>query len=144
FLALLVLSLAALAIAPAWSERVVSELRRRTVASLVAGVIVLIAVPIVIAILLVTVIGIPLAIVLTAAYAAALVLSAVVVSYLVGRWRSARAHRGGVSRCGAITLGALVVSLGVSLPFLGPIVALAVILAGAGAVAMEWRDRRAG
>ncbi|HEY8535049.1 MAG TPA: hypothetical protein VIL25_01320 [Vicinamibacterales bacterium] len=144
FLALLVLSLAALAIAPAWSERVVSELRRRTVASLVAGVIVLIAVPIVIAILLVTVIGIPLAIVLTAAYAAALVLSAVVVSYLVGRWLFERAHRAGVSRWGAITLGALVVSLGVSLPFLGPIVALAVILAGAGAVAMEWRDRRAG
>ncbi|HEX7085725.1 MAG TPA: hypothetical protein VF198_05140 [Vicinamibacterales bacterium] len=142
FLALLVLSLAALALAPAWSERVVGQLRRRTWASLLAGAIVLIAVPLVIAILLVTVIGIPLAIVLTAAYAAALVLSAAVVSYLVGRWLFERAHRAGVSRWGAIALGALVVSLGLSLPFLGPIVALAVVLWGAGAVAMEWRDRR--
>lgn len=142
FLALLVLSLAALAIAPAWSERVVVQLRRRTLASLVAGAIVLIAVPVVIGILLVTIIGIPLAIVLTAAYAAALVLSAAIVSYLVGRWLFERAHRAGVSRWGAIALGALVVSLGLSLPVVGPLVALAVVLWGAGAVAMDWRERR--
>ncbi len=142
FLALLVLSLAALAIAPGWSERVVSQLRRRTFASLLAGAIVLLVVPVVIAILLVTVIGIPLAIVLSAAYAAALVLSAAIVSYVVGRWLFERAHRAGVSRWGAIALGALVVSLGLSLPVVGPIVALAVVLWGAGAVAMEWRDRR--
>jgi cytoskeletal protein CcmA (bactofilin family) len=144
FLSTLVLGVAALALAPAWSERVVAELRSRTLASVLAGLLVLIVVPIVIGVLLVTVIGIPLAIVLTAMYVAALVLSAAIVSYLVGRWLLDRAHRAGASRWAAVALGALVVSLGLSLPFVGWAVALAVALTGAGALAMEWRDRRRG
>lgn len=142
FLSILVLSLAALALAPAWSERVVAELRSRTLASMLAGLLVLIVLPIVIGVLLVTVIGIPLAIVLTAVYVAALVLSAAIVSSVVGRWLLERANRAGASRWAAMALGALVVSLGLSLPFVGWAVALAVVLTGAGALAMEWRDRR--
>jgi hypothetical protein len=142
FLSLLILNLVALYAAPAWFSRVAETLRARPLLSLLAGVLVLMAVPIVIAILLITVIGIPLAVILTAAYVAALVLSAAIVSYRLGLWLFERLHRTGVSRWSAMILGALVVSLAVSVPVVGSVVALAVVLAGAGALTVEWRDRR--
>ena len=104
--------------------------------------VVLIAIPIVIAILLITLIGIPLAVVLTAAYVIALVLSGAFVSYRIGLWVFDRLHRTGVSRWSAMIVGALLVSLGVSLPMVGWLVALAVVLTGAGALAVDWSDRR--
>jgi hypothetical protein len=88
------------------------------------------------------VIGIPLAVILTAAYVIALILSAAFVSYRIGLWVFDRLHRTGVSRWSAMVVGALLVSLGVSLPFVGWLVALAVVLTGAGALAVDWRDRR--
>jgi hypothetical protein len=39
-------------------------------------------------------------------------------------------------------VGAFLVSLAVSLPMVGGLIALAVVLIGAGALAVEWRDRR--
>jgi hypothetical protein len=59
FLSLLALNLIGLYVAPMWFSRVAETLRTRPLLSLLAGVVVLIAVPIVIAILLITVIGIP-------------------------------------------------------------------------------------
>jgi hypothetical protein len=141
FLSLLVLDLIGLYVAPTWFSRVAETLRTRPLLSLLAGAVVLIAIPIVIAILLITVIGIPLAVILTAAYVMALVLSAAFVSYRIGLWVFDRLHRTGVSRWSAI-VGALLVSLGVSLPIVGWLVALAVVLTGAGALAVDWRDRR--
>jgi hypothetical protein len=142
FLSLLVLDAIALYVAPTWFSRVTETLRTRPLLSLLAGALVLIAVPIVIAILLISVIGIPVAVILTAAYVAALVLSAAFVSYRIGLWLFERVHRTGVSRWSAMILGALVVSLGVSLPIVGWVVALGVVLTGAGALAVEWRGRR--
>jgi hypothetical protein len=142
FLSLLVLAAIALYVAPTWFSRVTETLRTRPLRSLLAGALVVIAVPIVIAILLITVIGIPLAVVLTAAYVIALVLSAAFVSYRIGLWVFDRLHRTGVSRWSAILVGALLVSLGVSLPAVGWLIALAVVLTGAGALAVDWRDRR--
>jgi cytoskeletal protein CcmA (bactofilin family) len=142
FLSLLVLNLIGLYVAPTWFSRVAETLRTRPLLSLLAGAFVLIAIPIAIAILLITVIGIPLAVILTAAYVIALILSAAFVSYRIGLWVFDRLHRTGVSRWSAMVVGALLVSLGVSLPFVGWLVALAVVLTGAGALAVDWRDRR--
>ena len=142
FLSLLVLNLIALYVAPTWFTRVAETLRTRPLRSLLAGAVVLIAIPIVIGILLITVIGIPLAVILTAAYVIALTLSAAFVSYRIGLWVFDRLHRTGVSRWSAMAVGALLVSLGVSLPFVGWLIALAVVLTGAGALAIDWRDRR--
>jgi cytoskeletal protein CcmA (bactofilin family) len=142
FLSLLVLNLIGLYVAPTWFSRVAETLRTRPLSSLLAGVVVLIAVPIVIAILLITVIGIPLAVILTAAYVIALVLSAAFVSYRIGLWVFDRLHRTGVSRWAAMLVGAFLVSLAISLPMVGGLIALTVVLIGAGALAVEWRDRR--
>jgi cytoskeletal protein CcmA (bactofilin family) len=142
FLSLLALNLIGLYVAPTLFSRVAETLRTRPLRSLLAGVVVLIAVPIVIAILLITVIGIPLAVILTAAYVIALVLSAAFVSYRIGLWVFDRLHRTGVSRWAAMLVGALLVSLAISLPMVGGLIALAVVLIGAGALAVEWRDRR--
>jgi hypothetical protein len=129
-------------LAPTWCSRVAETLRTRPLLSLLAGVVMLIAIPIVIAILLVTVIGIPVAVVLTAAYVIALVLSGAFVSYRIGLWVFDRLHRTGASRWSAMIVGALLVSLGVSLPMVGWLIALAVVLTGGGALAVDWRDRR--
>jgi hypothetical protein len=142
FLSLLALNLIGLYVAPTWFSRVADTLRTRPLLSLLAGVVVLIAVPIVIAILLITLIGIPLAVVLTAAYVIALVLSAAFVSYRIGLWVFDRLHRTGVSRWAAMLVGAFLVSLAISLPMVGGLIALAVVSIGAGALAVEWRDRR--
>jgi cytoskeletal protein CcmA (bactofilin family) len=142
FLSLLVLDAIALYVAPTWFSRVTETLRARPFLSLLAGALALIAVPIVIGILLISVIGIPVAVILTAAYVVALVLSAAFVSYRIGLWLFERVRRTGVSRWRAMVVGALVVSLGVSLPIVGWVVALAVVLTGVGALAVEWRDRR--
>jgi hypothetical protein len=142
FLSLLTLNLIGLYVAPTLFGRVAETLRTRPLRSLLAGVVVLIAIPIVIAILLITLIGIPLAVVLTAAYVIVLVLSGAFVSYRIGLWVFDRLHRTGVSRWSAMIVGALLVSLGVSLPMVGWLVALAVVLTGAGALAVDWSDRR--
>jgi hypothetical protein len=142
FLSLLALNLIGLYVAPMWFSRVAETLRTRPLLSLLAGVVVLIAVPIVIAILLITVIGIPLAVILTAAYIIALVLSAAFVSYRIGLWVFDRLHRTGVSRWAAMLVGAFLISLAISLPMVGGLIALAVVLIGAGALAVEWRDHR--
>ena len=142
FLSLLVLNLIGLYVAPTWFSRVAETLRTRPLLSLLAGAVLLIAVPIVIAILLITLIGIPLAVILTAAYVIALVLSAALVSYRIGLWVFDRLHRTGVSRWAAMLVGAFLVSLAISLPMVGGLIALAVVLIGAGALAVEWRDRR--
>jgi hypothetical protein len=142
FLSLLALNLIGLYVAPAWFSRVAETLRTRPLLSLLAGAVVLIAIPIVIAILMITLIGIPLAVILSAAYVIALILSAAFVSYRIGLWVFDRLHRTGVSRWSAMVVGALLVSLGVSLPIVGWLIALAVVLTGAGALAVDWRDRR--
>jgi cytoskeletal protein CcmA (bactofilin family) len=141
FLSLLVLNLIGLYVAPTWFSRVAETLRTRPLLSLLAGAVVLIAIPIVIAILMITLVGIPLAVILSAAYVIALILSAAFVSYRIGLWVFDRLHRTGVSRWSAMVVGALLVSLGVSLPIVGWLIALAIVLIGAGALAVDWRDR---
>ncbi len=141
--ALFLLGAAALAFAPAWAARVAATLRARVGWSALAGFLWLVLTPIVAGILAVTVFGIPLAIVLGALYVAVLLLSGVFVSYQVGTWVLARAGRPDASPWWRMLAGIVIVSLGISLPFVGWIVAIAVLLFGAGALLLERRGSRA-
>jgi cytoskeletal protein CcmA (bactofilin family) len=142
FAALLVMGIAAMALLPGWTARVAAMLRTHVGRSFLTGFIGLVLIPIAIGVLAVTIVGIPLAIVLLAVYVALLLLSGVFVSYRVGEWLLARAHRAQASRWMRIVLGALVVSLGMTLPGVGWIVGIIVVMAGMGALALERRDAR--
>jgi hypothetical protein len=140
FLALLILGWVALAVAPSWASRVAGTLRRRLGMSAAAGVAVLVLLPLLAGALLITVIGIPLSIVLLALYAAGVVVSGVIVGYRLGEWMLGRAHRPDASRWGRMALGVFIVALGVTLPAVGWLVALVVVMLGTGAIALEARD----
>ena len=142
FAALLVMGIVAMALLPGWTARVSAVLRARVGRSFLTGFIALVLIPIAIGVLAVTIVGIPLAIVLLAAYVALLLLSGVFVSYRVGDWLLARAHRAQASRWMRIVLGTLVVSLGMTLPGVGWIVGALVVMAGMGALALERREAR--
>jgi len=142
FLALLILGLAALTFAPAWPVRVASTMRARTWASILSGLFVLAVIPIVAAALAVTIVGIPLAIVLFAFYIATLLLAGVFVSYRTGDWLMERFHRMKSSVWTRMILGALIISIGISLPIVGFVVTLLVVIVGAGALVMERRSQR--
>ena len=140
FGALLVLGLAATFVAPARARQVSDMLRLRPGRSLVIGLLALVLIPLAIVALAVTVVGIPLAAVMVALYVLFLLLSGVFVSDGVGGWLLDRAHRVNASPWARVMLGALVVSLAISAPMVGWVLALAVIVAGTGALLLDQRD----
>jgi cytoskeletal protein CcmA (bactofilin family) len=139
FAALLILALVATAVAPARAARVSEVLRARPGRSFVIGAVVLVLVPLGIAALAITLVGIPLAGAILAIYVLFLMLSGVFVAHRVGGWLLERAHRTGSSRWARVTLGVLVVSLAITVPMVGWVVALAVVMAGTGALVLEER-----
>jgi hypothetical protein len=143
FAALLILGLAAASLWPGWPTRVSRTMRARTMASILSGVLVVVSIPLLLGVLAVSIVGIPLAVVLFALYLLILLLSAVFVSYRIGEWLFDRMHRTHASFWARLVLGVFVVSLGVSLPAVGWVVALAVLVAGAGALVLEQREQRA-
>lgn len=140
--ALLVLSGAAFLAAPRWSRQVADTLRARPAASLLAGLVVLVVVPMAIVAVAITIVGIPLAIVALATYVVLFLLSVVFVSYRLGDWILTRAHRSDVSRWMPILLGVIVLSLAMSIPVLGPLVSVVVVTWGLGAIVLERRLQR--
>lgn len=142
FLALLILGSAITAFVPERTRRVAATLHARFARSLLVGVLTVALTPIGIVALAVTVVGLPLAAVLSAIYVLLLALSAGFVSYRIGEWLLDLAHGTTASQWARMALGALVVSLGVTVPFLGWAVAGLVVISGAGALALEERDLR--
>jgi hypothetical protein len=142
FGAIVILGVPALALWPAWPRRVARTLRLRFGRSLLAGLAVLLLVPLVVAALAITVVGLPLAAVLFAIYVAVLLLSAVFVAYRIGDWLFDRARWRKGGSWGRLLLGALVVSLGVSAPVIGWLLIPAIVITGAGALVLERRDFR--
>jgi len=140
FVALLLLGFAAVAFAPAWAARVAGTLGTRAGASALAGLLLIVVVPLVAGVLLITVVGIPLAVVLLALYVVALISSAIFVAYRLGGWLLNRPDRPEPSPWGRMALGVLIVSAGIALPVAGWLVSLAVMVWGAGALALERRD----
>ena len=119
FGALLLVGAAVVAFSPAWAGRVAATLRTRFARSFAIGFLVLVLVPVIMAALAITLIGIPLAALLLAIYVVLLVLSGAFVSYRVGEWTLDRVRRRGAqaSRWAPIVVGALLVSFGMTLPF---------------------------
>src|SRR5262245_20871561 len=142
FLSLLLLGFAALALSSTWPLRVARTMTQRIGRSILTGLGLLILLPIVIGLLAVTVVGIPLAVLLAALYAAALVLSTIAVAFWIGSWVMERLHRPNASPWARMALGALIVSLGLSLPTAGWLVGMAVVVIGAGSLVLEWRDEQ--
>jgi hypothetical protein len=142
FLATLILGAVAIAFSRRWTGRVAEKLARHFGYSLLAGIIGLIVIPLVCLLLAVTVIGIPLALVLFALYCVALSLSGVFVSYLVGGWLLGRLRQTETSPYARLATGALVVSFLASLPWIGWVVQILVLMIGFGALILERKDSR--
>jgi hypothetical protein len=140
FLALLVLGAATIALSTLWAQRIAEKITRKPGISLLTGLLGLILVPLVCLVLVMTIIGIPLAVVIIALYAVALLLSGVFVSYLIGGWFFHRLKRPGVSPYVKLALGALAVALLASLPWIGWLFQLLILMVGLGALLLERRD----
>lgn len=139
---LFVLGAVIVALSPAWAGRVGATLAGRPGLSFGAGVLALIVTPIVIAVLLVTVIGIPLGMLMTALYIAALLLAAVFVAYRLGGWIFELFDRRDAAPYLRMLVGAIVLGLAMSLPFVGGLVALVALMLGLGALLLERRSAR--
>jgi cytoskeletal protein CcmA (bactofilin family) len=138
-LALLLLGFAAIALSSTWPARVAATMRTRPSGSVLTGLGVLVFTPMVAGVLAVTLIGIPLALVLVSLWLAVLVLSLVMVAYRVGGWLLERMNRPQASPWTRMAVGVLVVSLAISIPFAGWLLAIAILIAGTGALVLERR-----
>jgi hypothetical protein len=140
FLSLMILGAAAVGLSPRWANRVAITMRGRLGRSVLTGLLWLVITPVVVGLLAVTIVGIPLAVLLLAASAIVLVLSAVFVAYGIGGWLLDRRQQPEpASPWARMGLGVLVVSLAMSLPFIGWLVAALVVLFGGGAMILERR-----
>jgi hypothetical protein len=136
-LALLALGVPTLAFSGSWPERTRRALARGPGRSAIRGAGGLVLVPIAAALFAMTVFGAPLAIALIALYVAAILLAAVLVSYALGTWILERLNRSQVSPYGRFAVGATGIAVLVSLPLVGWIAQLAVVVLGLGALLFE-------
>jgi hypothetical protein len=141
FLALLILGLPIVAFAPVWATRIADVMSARFGVSLLTGLVLLVLVPLVVALLAVTVVGIPLAVVLAALYFSVLLASGVFVSCEIGAWLLGRMGRP-AAPWQRLTLGAIIVSFVISLPMVGWVFAILIVMLGFGALFLERRSAR--
>lgn len=139
FLALALVGLAAISLSSWWANRVVTAFTNQPGATFLSGFAGLILIPLIVVFLLASVIGIPLAFIVMALYAVALLLSGVFAAWFVGGWLLVQFNRPQASRWLRIIVGALAVSLLVSLPLIGGLFGLCILLAGLGALLLERR-----
>jgi hypothetical protein len=140
---LVVLAAVWLAMAPVYSARFGVTLRERPGLSIVLGFVWLVCVPVLTLLLLLTVIGIPLALFVAALYLALLPLAYVAAAVGVGdwaltRWQATHAATSGW-RVGAAALALVLLTALSHVPWLGALLAFAVLLAGLGALMLQWR-----
>jgi cytoskeletal protein CcmA (bactofilin family) len=140
---LIVLAAVWLAMAPIYSARFSGTLRERPGLSVVLGFVWLVCVPVLSLLLLLTVIGIPLALFVAAVYLAVLPLAYVAAAVGLGdwvltRWQASHAATSGW-RVGAAALALVLLTALSRVPWLGALLAFAVLLAGLGALLLQWR-----
>jgi len=140
FLGISILGAATIVFSALWAQRIADKITRYPWPSILTGFLGLVLIPLVCLILAMTVIGIPLAMVFFALYVVALLLSGVFVSYLVGGWLLTRMKRPSSSPYTRLLLGAVVIALLASLPFVGWIFQLLILMSGLGALLLERRD----
>jgi hypothetical protein len=139
-LATMIVGFVAIAASPLWADRVSAMITGKPWSSILAGLAGLLLAPLAIILLLITVVGIPLAFILLALYVIALLLSGVFVAYLVGGWLLDRFNRPQSSPYLRMAFGALAVGVCVSLPWIGWLVQLLILLIGFGALMLDRRD----
>jgi len=140
---LIVLATAWLAMAPRHSARFSQILRERTAVSLLLGFVWLVCAPVLAVLLLLTVIGIPLALFVAALYFAVLPLAYVAAASGLGDWALARWQAARASalswRIGTAALALVLLNALGHVPWVGALLAFAVLLAGLGAMLLQWR-----
>lgn len=142
FLVLLATGVVLLLISKVWAARVATQINSKPLKTLLGGIIGLIVGPIIIVLLAFTAIGFVLALVLFAVYCVFAVLAAVYVSYTAGGWLLGLAKRPEASPWLRMIIGALVVSFLASLPWIGWVIQLIVLIFGFGALMLERWDLR--
>ncbi len=142
FLVLLATGIVVLLLSRVWAARVATQISSKPLKTILAGVIGLIVGPIVIVILAITGIGIAIALVLLAIYCVFAILAAVYFAYTAGGWLLGLANRSEASPWLRMILGALAVSLFISLPWVGWLIQLLVLIFGFGALMLERWDLR--
>ena len=140
FLWITMLGLIAVWFSSLWTKRVAETLKQEMGKSALVGFIVALLVPIVFALLLVTVVGLPLAFVVGAMTLMGFMFSGVFVAYLVGDWFLEQLQRWQNSNALKIIFGALLITIVMSLPWIGWLVSLAVFFFGFGAFLLERQD----
>ena len=140
-LGLMAIAAVLIAALPVTSARVVRTLTTRWAWSLLLGFIALVCIPVAALILLITIIGIPLGLLAVLLYLALLLVGYVASGMALGQWALARWKADAAGRTGwriaAAMLAVLALALLGSVPYLGGLVALAAVLAGIGAIAMQ-------
>ncbi|WP_128904332.1 bactofilin family protein [Halorubrum amylolyticum] len=127
---------------PRFSRDVAGRVSEGPLASGGAGLLALIATPILLVLVAITIVGIPLALVGVAAYVVALWVGSVYGRYALGSWALDRLDR--PNRWAALLLGVVGVALIGLVPWVGGLVDLLVLLFGLGALALGLRDRYRG
>ncbi len=132
-----------LAAAPTHSDRVARTLRDRIGASLLLGFVWLVCAPVAAVVMLATVVGIPLGVIAIAIYLISLPLAYAGSSIALGGWAVQRwkADRAASNRwrIGAAAIAAWLIAVLGWIPLLGPLVVLAAVLAGLGAMLLQLR-----
>jgi hypothetical protein len=126
-------------------DRSDETLRASPFVSLLAGFVLLVCIPVGLLVLLVAVIGWPLMVLLSLLYIAAIVFSGIFVGLSVGRLLLKRSERAQESVFWPMALGLLLLVIVSSIPIIGFLIRLFIIMFGLGALWIsQWRLFRAG
>jgi cytoskeletal protein CcmA (bactofilin family) len=139
-LSTLILGGLVMALGATWPERVADQLKRSPARALALGVAATLLPPIAGTLLAITLLGLPAAVALVALWLTALLLAQVFLSYAVGSDLLRSLKRPGASGFVRLLLGATFVSLLTSLPWIGWIAQIAVVVIGLGALVIERMD----
>ena len=147
-LGLMLLAALLLAVQPAALARVSQTLQARLGMSLLLGFVLLVCTPIAALLLIVTLIGIPLGLLIIALYLALLPLGYVSAAVGVGDWGLQRLRAAAAAqlgwRIGAAAAALVALALLGAIPWLGGWIGFAVLLAGLGALLLQWRAKAPG
>lgn len=145
---LMVVAAVVLAAVPGLATEVARIWRQRTGISLLAGFVALVCIPVAVLILFITVIGVPLALLSLLLYFVLLPMGYVVSAIGLGQWGLAlfRAEATGRLgwRIGATCLALVLLALLGAIPWLGGLVALAMLLIGLGTIMLQLWPSQAG
>jgi hypothetical protein len=126
---------------PEFYSRVTATMRTRPGASLLAGFVALVCVPIAAVVLFVTIVGIPLALIAVGLYLALLVIGYASAGVALGDWALSRARAAAAAelwwRVGAAMLATLAIALFARVPYLGGAAMFAALVIGIGALLLQ-------